>query len=1141
MVGSLPDPCLLLSGSPERTDDEEPPVLPGYSVLGRIDAGGMGVVWRVRELEFQRTLALKVMKSAGDSPAAVRRFLAEARITGCLAHPSIVPVHAKGHLPDGRPYFTMKLVEGQTLAARLRGRPDPAAGQVELVRVFAQVCQGVAYAHACGVIHRDLKPANVMVGSFGEVQVMDWGLARESRNEAPSPPESPPSIPQSEFHIPHYHDTLPGVVLGTVPYMPPEQARGEVELLDRRCDVFSLGAILCEILTGAPPYCAGNYHEVLRQAANGDSADTFGRLDGCGADAELVRLAKACLAPERGDRPADAGAVAAAVAAYEAGVERRLRRAEVERAEAQGQVREERKRLRLARGLAAAVLVGLAGLAVGAAVLGEKNRQLVAAGDWLDAARAEAVEKGGRAARARDRTFEALDAMTSSVTGESLETQPAVTAEQKRFLTAVLGYYQEFAGEQGDDEGTRERVAAAAYRVGLIHYRLGMHEAGRRAFEQARDGRAGLAADFPAAHRHPQALAECHNALGVLLRELGEPSEAEVAIRQALALREPLATDHPAMPQYRRALAGSYNNLALLLDESPARLGEAREAHQKALAIREELAAEFPSRTEYRQDLAGSHNNLGTLLEWLRRWPDAEQAHRKALAIREGLAAEFPTRAEYRQDLADSHFNLGRVLNKPEQRAKAVEACRRALAIREKLADDFPAVPRYRHDLGASYQLLGQLLQGAGGRPDEVREAYRRALDIREKLAADFPCVPGYRQDLAATHINLGTLLRRVRNHAKAEESYSQALAILEQLSAEHPDSTRNRRDLAGTHNNLGRLLGELNKRPEAEAAYRQAVAVWMKLVAEFPSVPECRHGLATSYYNLADLLDGFDTRYKDAEAAYRQARSLCRQLATEFPTVPEYRHDLAACYNNLGMLLRKLGRSPDAKAAYRQALTHFEALVADFPGVPAYRGKLAAGEVNFANLLLHGGEPTEALGWYDRAVDRLKSLAEEDGERTTARHFLRTAYWGRAEALDRLDRPADAIKDWDRAVNLSPAHDKRAVRVARACSLARGGQVERAVAEADDLATSPSLPATQFYNLACVYALAAGRDGANREEHVRRGLELLRRAVDHGFKDAGLLRTDDDLKPLRDHEDFRKLLAGLGTPPTTVPGGRQK
>jgi hypothetical protein len=177
----------FLEPPPLPTGHEAPPNLPGYQTLmppsGERDGwpkrGGMGVVWRVRDLHFQRPLALKVMKAAGSVEShPVRRFFAEARITAQLTHPSIVPVHAMGWLADGRPYYTMKLVEGKTLAELLKAGSDVASWRIDRLQVFARVCQALAFAHSKGVIHCDLKPANVMVGHHGEVQVMDWGLAR---------------------------------------------------------------------------------------------------------------------------------------------------------------------------------------------------------------------------------------------------------------------------------------------------------------------------------------------------------------------------------------------------------------------------------------------------------------------------------------------------------------------------------------------------------------------------------------------------------------------------------------------------------------------------------------------------------------------------------------------------------------------------------------------------------------------------------------------------------------------------------------------------------------------------------------------------------------------------------------------------
>jgi tetratricopeptide (TPR) repeat protein len=1073
--------------------DERAPELPGYEPIGRIDAGGMGVVWRVRDLAFQRALAVKVMKAkTGHSAHAVRRFLAEAQTTGRLAHPSIVPVHAKGYLPDGRPYFTMKLVQGETLAVLLKDRPDPASGQAGTVRIFAQVCQAVAYAHSEGVIHRDLKPANVMVGKFGEVQVMDWGLAKSGvRNQEPgASEEEDESLPtsgaadQPPGPVGATHaldgDTRPGAVMGTLPYMPPEQARGEVALLDQRCDVFALGAILCEILTGAPPYRSGTRDEMLRQAANGELADALARLDACGADAELVGLAKSCLVPQREERPPDAGAVAAAVVAHEANVEKRLRLVEVERGKAQVRAREERKRRRLASVLTVAVLLGLAGLAVGVVLLGRKNQQLVTINGQLEHANREAQLRGEQAARARDRTFQALDAMTSRVTGESLETQQAITPEQKKFLAEVLTYYQEFAREQGNDEGTRRRVAAAAYRVGLIQLRLGDLEASVRAFEQSRDAYEQLAAGSPGVPQYRYFTAYSHNNLGRLFQELGRFREAEEAYRRSLVVREELAATYAGLPRYPHAVASSHNNLGVLLRELGKR-AEAETAFRRATALWEKLAADFPGTYEFRQDLALSHHNLGLLFAEQDKRPEAGAAFRRALALREELAAAHG-RPEDRQALAASLCIHGFVLKAADKRTEAEAAYQRARELQQKLVDEFPLVPEYRQELASSYRVLGALLHGSRKRV-EAEAAYRRALDLHQKLVDEFPLVPRYRRELACCH------------------------------------------------GDLGLLFNDLGNEPEADAAHRRALALLEKLAADFSNVYQYRQDLARTYHHLGSLLRSSSKRRPEAEAAYRRAIALREKLASEFRDVVEYRLELSDSYNNLGLVLKERDKRPEAEAAYQQAQLLGEKLMADFPAVLRYQTKLAATSVNFGNLLSKDGRATESLAYFGRAIALMKPKVQADPQLGAEQQILRTAHWGRALALDKLDRPAESIADWDRAVDLSLARDKPTVRAVRARSLVRAGQVERAVAEAADLAKSAAT-ATQLYDLACVYALAAGRDEAKRNGYTETALKLLQRAVDCGFKDAELLKTDDDFKLLRDHEEFRELLTQLENPP---------
>jgi choline monooxygenase len=343
----------------------------------------MGIVYRAHDTVLHRSLAVKILLEVHcGRPDLERRFLEEAQVLGQLQHPAIPPVHALGRLPDGRPYFAMKLVKGHTLSDLLAARANRAEDQARFLGIFEQVCQALAYAHSKGVIHRDLKPANVMVGAFGEVQVMDWGLAKVlGAKEKESAEVS--AVVTTRAEEPGL-STQVGAVMGTYAYMPPEQACGEVDLLDARADVFGLGAMLCAILTGQPPY-SGTAKQVKWQSRSGELKGAHSRLAASEADAELLTLAKECLAGEREARPTDARKVAERVAAYRAAVQERLQAAELFRTmvpvlsraaaqaraeQAQATARAELRARRLLAGSAAAALVavGLAAALVGALV-----------------------------------------------------------------------------------------------------------------------------------------------------------------------------------------------------------------------------------------------------------------------------------------------------------------------------------------------------------------------------------------------------------------------------------------------------------------------------------------------------------------------------------------------------------------------------------------------------------------------------------------------------------------------------------------------------------------------------------------------------------------------------------------------------
>jgi tetratricopeptide (TPR) repeat protein len=345
-----------------------------YELGDEIARGGMGVIYRATDNALGREVAVKVLhdKYAPTSGAA-RRFADEARIAGQLQHPGIPPIHDLGALPDGRPFLAMKLIKGDTLDDLLKARTNASADRGRFVAVFEQVCQAIAFAHSHRVIHRDLKPANVMVGNYGEVQVMDWGLAKvlgDRPAEMADPQETTNATEVRSLRDSDGSETQSGSVLGTPAFMPPEQAVGAVTQVDEHSDVFGLGAVLAVILTGKPPFVADTAETTRILAAQGKVDECFVRLDVCGADPDLVALCKRCLAPNAGERPADAGVVAKAVAELRQAADERARLAELDRVRAEGAVRaaevrtaEQRKRRKVqaALGLSFTALLVLGG------------------------------------------------------------------------------------------------------------------------------------------------------------------------------------------------------------------------------------------------------------------------------------------------------------------------------------------------------------------------------------------------------------------------------------------------------------------------------------------------------------------------------------------------------------------------------------------------------------------------------------------------------------------------------------------------------------------------------------------------------------------------------------------------------------
>lgn len=262
-----------------------------YEILNPIGKGGMSTVYLARDLLLGRKLAVKLLATS-----ALMRFRREARLHSVLEHTAIAPLYDAGRLADGRYFLAMKYVAGHTLAELAEEPPADPAELATRLSWFEQVGYAIAYAHAKRIIHRDLKPENVMVSGYGRVYLIDWGLAKQHEDGSPD------------------DDSATGecAALGTLAYMAPEQAGGGYAKATEASDVFGLGAMLCTLLTGRPPY-VGSPPDVYRMVRECDTSGAVSRMVAADSPPQLVELVRRCLAPDPQDRPGSARQVVSAI------------------------------------------------------------------------------------------------------------------------------------------------------------------------------------------------------------------------------------------------------------------------------------------------------------------------------------------------------------------------------------------------------------------------------------------------------------------------------------------------------------------------------------------------------------------------------------------------------------------------------------------------------------------------------------------------------------------------------------------------------------------------------------------------------------------------------------------------------------
>jgi serine/threonine-protein kinase len=997
-LGQAAGPADHLGTAPGESDDGDPggtgtshgePDSAGgrYRILRFHAEGGLGRVFVARDAELRREVALKRIKDEhADDPHRRARFLVEAEITGNLEHPGIVPVYGLGHHADGRHFYAMRFIQGDSLREaiarfhRSEASPhEPGERELELRRLlgrFLDVCNAMAYAHSRGVLHRDLKPGNIMLGPYGETLVVDWGLAKSlGRADVAGLDGERTLSPESGSQL---EPTAAGSAVGTPAYMSPEQAAGRLDQLGPRSDVYGLGATLYHLLTGHAPCEADGPGGAGRKVRAGEIPRPRSFRPRLAPALEAICLRALALKPE--DRYESAEALKAdlehwladePVTAWREPLPARARR----------WMRRHRTLVVSATSVLAFALVALTAFAAVVAgqnrKLDDANRLLVLTNRALDDRNQELDRQRRRAEQREALALGAVKKFRDAVQANAeLKNRPELEALRKALLKEPLEFFATLRDQHQADGDTHaqalEKLATANFDLAETTREIGSIPDAIRSYTEVIAIRERLVRDHSASAECLRDLGRSYNSVGNLLRATGLPAKALDSYRRALEIKERLARDHPDDARFQRDLAISYNNLSITLSET-GQPAEALDSHRRTLAIRERLARDHPSATEFQADLAISHNNIGALLSETGRLVEALASYRRALATQERLAHDHPEVAQFQRDLTRSHDNIGDRQGQTGQPVEALDSHRRALEVRQRLARGHPSVTEFQADLAISHDRIGGLLSETG-RSAEALASYRRALEIRERLAHDHPDVTEYRSDLAISHYGIGDLLRATAQPAGALDSYRRALEICEGLAHDHPSVTRFQNELASSQNRLGDLLSEAGRPTEAMEFYRRALAIRERLARAHPDVIRYQRNLSISHNNIGTLLSEAG-HPAEAIASYRRALEIKERLAREDPSRSDYRSDLRATLHNLAIVEMDQGRWPGARGLLERAIEQQRAALAVMPGHPQYRQSLGRHLVNLTRVHQALGQPTEAA----RATRDLSGLVPGD------------------------------------------------------------------------------------------------------------------------------------------------------------------
>ncbi|MCO6457956.1 MAG: serine/threonine protein kinase [Pirellulaceae bacterium] len=898
---------------PQRLEQLEAPDLSSrerthYHLTRVHKSGGQARVWLAYDQRLHRRVALKEPRPDKSlSEAAMRRFLQEAQIAGQLEHPNIVPVYELIRLGNDPPFYTMRFLQGQSLRAAIaeyhKRREQGKAGSLELhglLESFVAVCNAMSYAHARGVLHRDLKPDNVVLGAFGEVNLLDWGLAKRL-DRAGDDEATDRYVEVSE--TPDALRTRPGSRPGTPPYWSLEQAAGQVERINRRTDIYGLGTILFEILAGRPPHAGQDTQRIRDNIIHGPTPrarDAVGTVP-----RPLDAICAKAMSKDQQDRYATVHELSQDVRRWLADEPVRAYQERLSERAARWM-----RRHRVWTQAVGTALLIVAVVATIAAVSVERARR------HEHQAKLEAIER-------LQQSLHTIDTMLTGVERVA-ENYPGARDLRIPLLSKAAEQLADLAARPTSDPGLLAETARCELRLGEVHLQLSELKSAEDVLRRAVERVGGLPDELLGRLENQITRVAAHRLLAEVLALQGHSDQAQRQLETAETLAA--GSTQPGDAGMRLEAARTFIVRAQLrqpASELDAALADLQAAEDQ---LRPLLSIPGPTTNQSQELLALVHTLAGQLLAAGGRNDTAQVRQEGALQIYQQLAAGDAAQPRYQEGLAFARFDLANTLAGLGDVDAEEKQLRQAASELAGLVDVLPDVPRYQDNLAAAHSNLGRLLHRTA-RFDEADKQLNEALRLLEKLANGPVVLPHYLEQLAQTCSVLGRLLID-QNRPEAWNNLESARLLYEQLLRDDdPQFRPYRLGLAATHRQLARLHQREGQTTDADKELTTALELLEQLLAE----ADDRHTREELAWCLE--LRGDDQRQAGDELAAQSSYQQALDYRQPLPDLPEYRYEqirlqLKVGAKDLAALLqrgRALAAAVPANGKYRTLLSQLE------------------------------------------------------------------------------------------------------------------------------------------------------------------------------------------------------------------------